>query len=133
MQSNGCEVGTVCHSSERSWAGSSRDSEVTADLQLGDSPSLPIGLKLPLRGFCCKHQSYSVISVELEMMKFFYLLLVVLFGIFLATTANGQRASRYVNHCLQKGGTCRYDDCEAGEEQIGTCYRQTMVCCRDEE
>uniref|UniRef100_A0A8D2J689 Beta-defensin-like domain-containing protein n=1 Tax=Varanus komodoensis TaxID=61221 RepID=A0A8D2J689_VARKO len=35
-------------------------------------------------------------------------------------------------HCLRRGGICRYDDCSEGEEQIGTCYHHTMICCRDE-
>uniref|UniRef100_A0A8C8RT57 Beta-defensin-like domain-containing protein n=1 Tax=Pelusios castaneus TaxID=367368 RepID=A0A8C8RT57_9SAUR len=46
----------------------------------------------------------------------------------LLCTADGQRETRYLNHCLQRGGTCRYDDCDDGEEQIGTCYHHTMVC-----
>ncbi|KAJ6661216.1 hypothetical protein lerEdw1_015353 [Lerista edwardsae] len=46
--------------------------------------------------------------------------------------ARGQRVARFVSHCLRRGGICRYDDCSEGEEQIGTCYHHTMICCRDE-
>ncbi|XP_020634519.3 beta-defensin 11-like isoform X1 [Pogona vitticeps] len=66
-------------------------------------------------------------------MKLFYLFVVSLcFALLLVSPGSGQREPRFVSHCLRRGGICRYDDCSEGEEQIGTCYHHTMICCRDE-
>ncbi|XP_033001422.1 putative beta-defensin 109B [Lacerta agilis] len=65
-------------------------------------------------------------------MKSFHLLVALILAVLLVSPGNGEREPRYVSHCLRRGGICRYDDCSEGEEQIGTCYHHTMICCRDE-
>ncbi|KAH0622894.1 hypothetical protein JD844_025730 [Phrynosoma platyrhinos] len=65
-------------------------------------------------------------------MRTVYLLVALFFVLLLVSPGSGQRVPRFVSHCLRRGGICRYDDCSEGEEQIGTCYHHTMICCRDE-
>ncbi|ETE71374.1 hypothetical protein L345_02808 [Ophiophagus hannah] len=65
-------------------------------------------------------------------MKICHLAIVLFFAMLLVSSGNGERMVRFVSHCLRRGGICRYDDCSEGEEQIGTCYHHTMICCRDE-
>ncbi|KAL8185068.1 UNVERIFIED_CONTAM: hypothetical protein K2H54_036410 [Gekko kuhli] len=67
-----------------------------------------------------------------QAMRIHCLLVVFFFAMLLVSPASGERVPRFVSHCLRRGGICRYDDCSEGEEQIGTCYHHTMICCRDE-